>query len=84
LEQQYTFSEPQDQLAERISSGWNGLTAWRGSESIGLRYRWGAGSQANFLFIEDWALGDRDGRNQWLYVNNAPDVMFLTQLHFVF
>jgi hypothetical protein len=84
LEQQYTFTEPQDQLAERISSGWNGLTAWRGSESIGLRYRWGAGSQANFLFIEDWALGDRDGRNQWLYVNNAPDVMFLTQLHFVF
>lgn len=84
LDQQYSSTAPDEQHEERVASGWNGLTAWRGSESIGLRYRWGMGSQINFLFIEDWALGDRDGKKQWLYVNNAPDVMFLTQMHFVF
>ena len=84
LGEQYASSSPAEQQIERGSSGWNGLTAWRGSESIGFRYRWGAGSQANFLFVEDWALGTGDGKGQWTYVNNAPDVMFISQFHFVF
>lgn len=84
LEYQYTYSTAEGQAAERISSAWHALTAWRGSESIGIRYRWGDGSQVNFLFVEDFALGHMDGAGQWLYVNNAPDVAFINQWHFVF
>ena len=84
LEYQYTYSTPQEQTVERVASGWNALTAWRGSQTIGFRYRWGIGSQVNLLFFEDWGTGDKDRRGQPLYVNNAPDVAFINQWHFVF
>ncbi len=80
----YNNTNERDRTVERVASGWNALTAWRGSQSIGARYRWGIGSQVNLLFIEDWGLGDKDNRGEWLYVNNAPDVAFITQWHFVF
>jgi hypothetical protein len=80
----YTSSDPASQAAERIASGWNALNEWRGSEVIGLRYRWGKGSRLNFLFMEDWGLGDRDHIGEWNYVNDAPDVSFITQWHLSF
>lgn len=84
LEYQYTTFNDDSQLAERIASGWNSLVYWRGSESLGLRWRWGQGSQINFLIVEDWGLGNKDRRYDMLYVNNAPDVAFVSQLKFVF
>ncbi len=80
----YPDSDKDGQTAERIASGWNSLVEWRGSQSIGLRWRWGKGSQINFMMVEDWGLGDKDERNDALYVNNAPDVAFISQWHFVF
>ncbi|MGE4130571.1 MAG: DUF3187 family protein [Bdellovibrionales bacterium] len=80
----YTFTNPEDQAQERIASGWNSLVEWRGSQSIGLRWRWGKGNQINLFMVEDWGLGDKDERNDKLYVNNAPDVAFISQWHFVF
>jgi hypothetical protein len=80
----YTTSTPQDQLEEQVSSGWNALVDWRGSEDIGLSWRWGGGSQVNFLFIEDWGIGGFDQASDGLYINNAPDFQFMTQWHFVF
>lgn len=84
LDYNYTVNDHEGQTAERIASGWNSLVEWRGSQSIGLRWRWGKGSQVNFMMIEDWGLGDKDERNDALYVNNAPDVAFISQLHLVF
>lgn len=84
LDYNYTMTEPEGQTAERVASGWNSMMHWRGSESIGLRRVWGAGSQVNLMIVEDWGTGRHDSRGDWLYVNNAPDVIFLTQMHFVF
>jgi hypothetical protein len=80
----YTTDDHQGRTAERIASGWNSLVEWRGSQSLGFRWRWGQGSQINFMIVEDWGLGDKDERNDALYVNNAPDVAFISQWHFVF
>jgi hypothetical protein len=80
----YTTTERESQTSERIGSGWNSLVEWRGSQSIGVRWRWGQGSQINFMMVEDWGTGDKDERNDKLYVNNAPDVAFVSQWHFVF
>lgn len=80
----YPEEDPESRDAERIASGWNGMMHWRGSESIGLRRRWGQGSHVSLLLIEDWGTGRYDNRGDWLYVNNAPDVEFVLQMHFVF
>jgi hypothetical protein len=80
----YTQSDPESMGAEREASAWNALTEWRGSENIGLIWRWGQGSSINFLIVEDWGLGDRDHIGTWNYVNDSPDVSFVTQWHFVF
>lgn len=84
LDYNYTTADRDGQTAERIASGWNSLVNWRGSQALGIRWRWGQGSQVNFMMIEDWGLGDKDERNDKLYVNNAPDVAFISQWHFVF
>lgn len=84
LEYQYTYSTEAERNVERVASGWNALTAWRGSQSIGFRYRWGQGSQGNLLFVEDWGTGDKDHRGEKLYTNNAPDIALINQWHFVF
>ncbi len=84
LEFQYSYAGERERAIERVASGWNALTAWRGSQSIGFRYRWGLGSQINLLFVEDWGTGNKDGRGEKLYVNNAPDVSLITQWHFTF
>jgi hypothetical protein len=84
LEFEYSYVDQRGQTAERVASGWNSLTAWRGSQALGLRWRWGEGSQFNFLFVEDWGLGDEDDRGDFLYVNNAPDVAFISQWLFIF
>jgi len=80
----YTGADENSRTLERIASGWNSLTEWRGTQTFGLRWRWGEGSQANLLMTEDWGLGNRDGRGDWNYVTNAPDVAFLAQLHLLF
>jgi hypothetical protein len=84
LEFNYTYVDEVGQKAERIASGYNSLVHWRGSESIGFRWLWSGGSQVNFLMVEDWGIGHEDSRSDWLYVNNAPDVAFISQLHFAF
>jgi hypothetical protein len=80
----YTQSGEQQQLEERVASGWNSLVEWTGSEDIGLRWSWGKGNEFNFIFQEDWGVGSQDQSGDGLYVNNAPDFSFLTQFHFVF
>ena len=69
---------------ERISTGWNALTQWRGSEGFGLRWRWGRGQQFNVIMTEDFGLGDQDGTGNAFYSLNAPDVAFTSQLHLSF
>lgn len=75
----HTTEESKEQLLNRISSGWNGLVHWRGSESLGLRYRISPSSQINGLIIEDFAYGRFDEIGDELYINNAPDVAFVLQ-----
>lgn len=84
LDYNYTTSDEDGKLAERVASGWNSLVHWRGSQSFGIRYRWGKGSQVNLLMVEDWGIGNNDRRSDVLYVNNAPDIAFITQWHFLF
>lgn len=84
LDFDYTNSTHSARLAERIASGWNSLTAWRGTQAFGFRWRWGQGHEVNLLMVEDWGTGDRDERADWLYVTNAPDVAFVSQLHIAF
>lgn len=84
LDFQYTQATEDGRRAERIASGWNALTSWRGSQFLALRWKWGQGNEANFGILEDWGTGRRDGRSDLLYVNNAPDVAFLSQWHFSF
>ncbi len=80
----YSSTDPKDQAIERINSGWNSMVYWRGSESVGIRWRWGQGNQVNLLFVEDWGGGKYDSSGGLTYINNAPDVELLTQWHFVF
>ena len=84
LNYNFTYIDQDAQRAERIASGWNSLTAWRGSQNLGFRWRWARGTEANLMIVEDWGTGKRDGRSDWLYVNNAPDVAIVSQWHFVF
>ncbi len=84
LDYDNVYSDADSQSIDRIASGWNSLVRWRGSQTIGVRYRWGKGSSINLLLLEDWALGDADGRGEWNYVSNAPDVGFISQWHFIF
>lgn len=84
LEYNYTQATEGGQIAEKEASGWNALTEWRGSQTAGVFFRFGGGSQINLLIQEDWGLGDRDHSHTWNYVNNAPDVSFVSQWHFVF
>lgn len=72
------------QTQKRISSAWNALTEWRGSQELGLRYRWDDGDLMSVSFVEDWGLTAVDGRAGALYVNNAPDIVILTQGKFHF
>ena len=80
----YTQSDPQLALEERVASGYNSLVEWRGSQTIGIRWRWSAGNEINFIFTEDWGIGTQDQSGDGLYINNAPDFQFATQWHFVF
>ena len=82
FEYQYTQSTPKSQIEERVASSWNSLMYWRGSQGVGGRYRWDGGDQLNFLMIEDWSYGGYDKRQSFFYVNNAPDVAFVVQLHY--
>ena len=40
----YTTTSSEDQLEERVSSGWNSLVEWRSSETIGVEWRWARGA----------------------------------------
>jgi len=80
----YNYDQPRNRDLERSNSGWNSLMYWRGSESFGFKYRWSDGDYANFLFVEDWGRGKYDSSGAVTYINNAPDVQFLTQWHFGF
>lgn len=80
----YSTVDPDDQTIYRVASGWNSLVLWRGSESAGFRWRSRGGTQVNFLIVEDWWIGKQDSKKDGRYVNNAPDVAFVSQLHFGF
>jgi hypothetical protein len=84
LEFQYDSTEEKYQQAERAASGWNALTAWRGNEALGFRYHFQKQNSFLFLFQEDWAIGDNDGRRNFLYVNGSPDVALVSQLQIAF
>lgn len=80
----YVYDDPEAQASEKEASGWNALTEWRGSQTLGLIWRFAKANQLNLLIQEDWGLGDRDHSGSWNYVNNAPDVSFISQWHFSF
>jgi hypothetical protein len=84
LEFKYQYHTPTGRAMERVDSGWNSLVYWRGSECVGLKLQWGKGSFADFLFVEDWGKGKYDSSGATTYINNAPDVEFISQLHFLF
>lgn len=64
----------------RVASGWNSLVYWRGSESLGLRYRSLSGNQWQVLIVEDWGIGSQDSADG-RYTNDAPDVEFVLQMN---
>jgi hypothetical protein len=76
-------TDPMQYAADREASGWNSLVYWRGAEAIGFRQRFENGIQVNFLFQEDFAIGNYDGRADGLYINDAPDFSFILQFHLV-
>jgi hypothetical protein len=78
-----SVTDPLQLAADREASGWNGLVYWRGAEAIGFRQRFQNGWQINFLFQEDFAIGNMDGRSDGLYINDAPDFSFILQFHLV-
>jgi hypothetical protein len=61
-----------------VASGWNALVRWRGSESLGLRYKNRRGNVWQFLIAEDWGVGQYDTKDN-LYTNDSPDVNFIIQ-----
>lgn len=75
----YHSTEDKYQDAERAASGWNGLTSWRATESLGFRYRVAENKTFTFLFQEDFTLGDNDGRGNIFYVHGTPDVALIGQ-----
>ncbi|MCB0340940.1 MAG: DUF3187 family protein [Pseudobdellovibrionaceae bacterium] len=70
-------------ILHRMASGWNSLIHWRGSQSLGFRYR-STNSQLNMLFLEDWGPGTYDENGDDTYVTNAPDVGVALQYAFSF
>ncbi len=79
----YTYVDPDSRSAERIASGWNSL--WNGAaHKVLAALELGQRQPSQLMIIEDWGIGDVDNREDKLYVNNAPDVAFIMQWHFVF
>ncbi|OFZ18903.1 MAG: hypothetical protein A2Z20_12400 [Bdellovibrionales bacterium RBG_16_40_8] len=64
--------------SNRAASGWHGLVHWRGTQSIGMRYRGPGGNLWQFVIAEDWGIGPYDGMDN-IYSNNAPDINFIMQ-----
>lgn len=81
---QYSSSNSLAQAAERGATGWNSLVYWRSSQGFGFRWRASAGHELSLLLVEDWGLGSQDQRGDDFYVNNAPDIEFVTKLHLSF
>jgi hypothetical protein len=67
----------------RAASGWNSLVRWRGTDSLGLRYKTKGGSYFNLSVVEDWGIGPYDASDD-IYSNGAPDVNFVLQSRFDF
>jgi len=84
LDFQYTAVTDKFQDAERAASGWNGLTAWRGSDALGFRYHIKEDQTLSLFFQEDFALGGNDGRKNFLYVHGSPDVALVAQFQTAF
>lgn len=74
-------TDPQKLANDREATAWNSLVYWTGYQAVGFRQRWAGGTQLNFLFQEDFAIGSYDGRANNIYINDAPDFSFLLQLH---
>ncbi len=77
-----TATDPAIVSRNRAASGWNGLLHWRGTESLGLRYKTKSGSLWHFLMSEDWGVGANDAEDG-VYITNAPDVGFTLQTQFL-
>ncbi len=75
-----TEQNPRRWAENRVASGWNSLVYWRGSESLGFRYRSMAGNQWQFSIVEDWGIGSHDS-SDGRYTNDAPDVNFVLQMN---
>jgi hypothetical protein len=81
LEYYNSSSDPDVVARDRAASGWNSLVYWQGTQAAGLRYRSGADMQFNFLFSEDFGLGNYDA-SDGIYSNNAPDFSTIMQMSF--
>lgn len=80
----YISTTDKSMSAERAASGWSALTAWRGTESVGLSYRLKENQSLKFYFMEDFNFGDNDGRRNFLYVHGAPDIALISQFQIFF
>lgn len=73
-----TSSDPKIMRSNRSASGWNSLVYWRGTESIGVRYRAQGGNLWQLLIAEDWGIGPYDAIDDF-YSNGAADINFIMQ-----
>jgi len=69
---------------KRLSSAWNSLVLWRVYQSVALRYRFSNQAEWTLGFSEDIGINDYDEVDDYVYVNNAPDFMFTSQLRIPF
>jgi len=77
---QDSSTNPAQVAEDRMSSGWNSLVHWRGSEGLGFRYRADGGNQFQIMGVEDFGVGPYDDVGGF-YSNNAPDFNIVMQLH---
>lgn len=75
---------PEEQAKNLISSGWNSLTLWRGTQAGGIRYQLQNGSRIHFLLIEDWWFGTPNQYDRKIYSTNAPDISAVLQVQLNF
>jgi hypothetical protein len=76
-------TNPNTVANDHEASGWNSLTHWLSTESMGFRYRAQGGNEFRALFVEDFGLGYQD-QSDGVYTNNSPDVNIVLQGSFTF
>lgn len=69
----YTGSTIEEQVYEKVASGYFSLVEIRGQQMIGVKRTFGKNHFWSAYFIEDWGFGDKDNNNDMVYHNGQPD-----------